>query len=100
MSHLVKRCIECREVRGATSFRVVRRAGRVEVCRWCEARARNEARAIRELQAKVRRLVHEEGDLIGRISRVRSRLVKARGHLAAMEGAVANGQRITTERAS
>lgn len=86
MTTLVKRCIRCREVRGATSFRVVRRQGRVDTCRWCEERDRNEARTVKELRHKVRRLIHEEGVKLSELGRIRDRLARARGRLAAHEG--------------
>lgn len=77
MSQYVKRCAECRVVRGLSSFRLLRgTGGRVETCRWCEAQAgtpwgvRNRVREIRALQREEKRLLAKRDRLQIRLDTV------------------------------
>ncbi len=66
-SRYVKRCTQCRQVRGNSSFRVLRAGQRSDLCQWCEEHRRN--RLKRRYGLKRLRIMEEQ--LTTRLERLR-----------------------------
>ena len=71
----MKRCVECRQVRGNSSFRLVKDGtGRVDVCRWCEERSGNYARRLSATHHTLGSLRRQEGELRAKLALVRRQI--------------------------
>ncbi len=72
MSKYVKRCLECRQVRGVSAFRVIRGEHlRSDCCRWCEERSGLLRKMQQSANNSVAALRQQESELEKKLLKVR-----------------------------